>query len=151
MYQRIWVGQPQSCCHRVLKTTRRCANSRQHTSWQPKGSNCEKAPGHTISYDTLSHPEILLYVWQHIVAKVGEYNPKPGIPENTDVKCSLLSLRRISGTSGLYILRDLLELARALVLPDRDSSPSDVQAAHQTYIPYESFSPLFTFFVHKLL
>ena len=84
MYQRIWVGQPQSCCHRVLKTTRRCANSRQHTSWQPKGSNCEKAPGHTISYDTLSHPEILLYVWQHIVAKVGEYNPKPGIPENTD-------------------------------------------------------------------
>ena len=85
MYQRIWVGQPQSCCHRVLKTTRRCANSRQHTSWQPKGSNCEKAPGHTISYDTLSHPEILLYVWQHIVAKVGEYNPEPGIPENTDV------------------------------------------------------------------
>ena len=84
VYQRIWVGQPQSCCHRVLKATRRCANSRQHISWQPKGSNCEKAPGHTISYDTLSHPEILLYVWQHIVAKVGEYNPKPGIPENTD-------------------------------------------------------------------
>ena len=84
VYQRIWVGQPQSCCHRVLKATRRCANSRQHISWQPKGSNCEKAPGHTISYNTLSHPEILLYVWQHIVAKVGEYNPKPGIPENTD-------------------------------------------------------------------
>ena len=60
------------------------ANSRQRTSWQLPGSNCEKAPGHTISYNTLSHMEILLYVWQHIVAKVGEYNPKPGIPENTD-------------------------------------------------------------------
>ena len=61
------------------------ANSRQRTSWQLPGSNCEKAPGHTISYNTLSHMEILLYVWQHIVAKIGEYNPKPGIPENTDV------------------------------------------------------------------
>ena len=60
------------------------ANFRQRTSWQLPGSNCEKAPGHTISCNTLSHTEILLYVWQHIVAKVGEYNPKPGIPENTD-------------------------------------------------------------------
>ena len=101
MYQRIWVGQPQSCCHRVLKTTRRCANSRQHTSWQPKGSNCEKAPGHTISYNTLSHPEILLYVWQHIVAKVGEYNPKPGIPENTDV--CIQAAQGLAGHHGAYL------------------------------------------------
>ena len=118
VYQRIWVGQPQSCCHRVLKTTRRCANSRQHTSWQPKGSNCEKAPGHTISYDTLSHPEILLYVWQHIVAKVGEYNPKPGIPENTDeglaVSNSHMTVRHCEKSHKIALGCVLERAARAL-------------------------------------
>ena len=36
--------------------------------------------------------EILLYVWQHIVAKIGEYNPKPGIPENTDGRAHVCAL-----------------------------------------------------------